>query len=605
MIDQISKMIKVLDASTIKGLLGIFCLMTLSAILEMAGIGMFIPVFNLLVDPENIIKVDFISGHLNIENDLSPNSLILLLSLALFIFFAVKNIILGFIIYYQNHFVFNKFAEYSCRLMGAYLTRPYVFHLHRNTAELTRNLTTLVGKLFTKGILPLLQFVMEFLTAIGILSVMLMVNPIATIGAAILLGSAIGIFYLIVRRRIAEWGSHIIECDMQILLWINQSLGSIKETILSGRQNYFEKSFADPNYQRARYATLLNTTPNFPRLFIEVIVMAGILILIFSMVYIQGKSINATLPILGLFGVAAMRLMPAFSRMVTSMTAIKENTAALDVIYQDIKEYSERLQRPAVDQMDDSKTKKIEFKNSLRLENLSYQYPQSEGNALSNVSLTVPKGASVAIVGRSGAGKTTLVDLILGLLTPSSGKILIDDQEIFVQLPSWQKRIGYIPQEIYLIDDSLQRNIALGLTDQEIDSNKMNDAVQLAQLGGVIEDLPDGLNTLIGERGTRLSGGQKQRVGIARAVYHNPDVLVLDEATSALDSETEKEISDALTTFGDDKTVIIIAHRLSTVRHCDIVILLDQGQVKKIGGFEELIENDEDFARMVQLGALT
>jgi len=602
MISQLLKLYSILDQSTKRGLVGLFVMMAFAVLSEMIGISLFIPLLNLLVD-NNETQVIPLIGNLIDKFSMIKNPIIFV-SIVLIIFFIVKNLLLGLFIYYQNRFIYRTVAIYSCNLLEMYLTRPYAFHLHRNTADLTRNLTGLVGSMFSKTMLPVLQLVLEILTALGILTVMLLAQPLATITIAVILSLSVSLFYYIVSDKVHIWGRRVAETDAKLILWINQSMGSVKDIIISGRHKYFRDSFSRPCFEGARYQTLTNTIPSLPRLFIEVVVIGSVLVTILILLVILNEPVEAILPTLGLFGVAAMRIMPAFGKIVSNLTLIKENTVAIEILYDDFRYLTHQSEADLNTMGESPAVEEITFKDVLRLENVSYRYPKSDLVALSNVTVNLPQGISIAIVGRSGAGKTTLVDMMLGLFAPDMGKITADGEDIFGNISNWRRRIGYIPQDIYILDDTLRRNIALGVEDDDIDDAKIDMAVKLAQLERVVAQQPNGLDTVVGERGARLSGGQRQRIGIARALYENPEVLVMDEATSALDGETEKDISEALTTLAGDKTIVIIAHRLSTVRHCDLLILMDQGRVRATGSFDEMAAQEPEFFRMIEIASI-
>lgn len=601
MLDQLNKISSIIDRRTKLGMAGLFGLILIAAVLEMVGIGMFIPLLHVFSDPEKIAGIPVVGGLYHVWAGADPNRFIVVFSALLFGFFVAKNVFLGGVIYLQNGFVHRERARFARDLLRVYLARPYTFHLQRNTAELVRNVTLLSGRLFLKVIMPIVNTATDALTVAAVLVVLLLIDPGTTVAVVLLIGATIAVFYRVIRHRVREWGRRTVHHEGRILLWANQALGSIKETKLFGAAPFFVDAFATPNFAVARYQALSNTAGHLPRLFIEAVTMGGLLFLVVVLIGVQGRTVAEILPTLGVFGIAAMRLMPAFSKIVSNLTLLRENAAAIDIFHEELQNRAPEVQagdeatRPSV------AGSGFGFSRELRLERMSYRYPASEGLVLDQISLSIPCRKSVALVGRTGSGKTTLVDIILGLLEPTGGHVLVDGQDIFANLAAWQRRIGYIPQEIYLIDDTLRRNIAFGVADAEIDEEKLQTAIRTAQLEDVIDALPAGPETVIGEHGTRLSGGQRQRVGIARALYNDPEVLVMDEATSALDSETESHINRAIDGLSGAKTLIIIAHRLSTVRHCHRIVLLDRGRVVDTGTFDELAERNGDFSRMIEL----
>ncbi len=603
MIDQIRKIYSVLDRSTRFGLIWMFAMMLVAAILEMAGLSLFIPLLHILINPGEISDLPLVGGYVSGVSGADNSSFVVAFCLVLFAFFVLKSIVLGLIVYAQQRFVLQKRAIFAQRLMHQYLSRPYVFHLQRNSADLVNNLIAQTMNLFVKGLTPLLQLAMDAIISAGIVAVLLLANPQAALIMGGVMGVASSIFYSSVGNRVKAWGELVVFYNGQILLWANQALGSIKETKLLGAERFFAEAFGRPNFAQGLILSKVMTLSHVPRLFLEVIAMGGMLMLVVTLVVVNQQDVKSVLPALGLFGVAAMRLLPTFSKVVTNLNTLRGNIAAVNIIYQD---FSEHLVRDESEpDTGEASAADIPFAHELHLQDISFHYPDMKTPALSGINLTIAKGQSVAFVGRSGAGKTSLVDIILGLLSPSAGNLLVDGQDILSNLPSWQRRIGYIPQEIYLTDDTLRRNIALGLSDQDIDDDKIKEALQLAQLNDVIRDLPDGLDTVVGERGARLSGGQRQRIGIARALYNDPEILVMDEATSALDGETERQISSAINDLSGQKTIIIIAHRLSTVRHCDTIVLLDKGLIVETGTFADLAAHNVDFNRMVEMSEIS
>ena len=405
-------------------------------------------------------------------------------------------------------------------------------------------------------------------------------EPMATILSALLLGTSVTIFFKLFRKKISTLGEIRQQASGQMIKWINQGLGANKEVKVSGKEQFFIKSFAEQSQLYAntrRFNQLLNEVP---RMFIETIVVTTILIIMLFII-LRGGDITTLLSTMGLFAMAAFRLMPSINRMVGAVTSIKYNYPALDVIYEDllVNEENELLVNKNINLNKQQNVIKRTFHQGIKLENVFYRYPNQLEYNIYDVSLEIPVGKSVAFVGPSGAGKTTIVDIILGLLNPEKGRVLVDGKELKEQLTLWQKKIGYIPQSIYLSDDSIRHNVAFGMDDKEIDDDAVWRALRDAEMKEFIEKMPEGLDTFVGERGVRLSGGQQQRIGIARALYHNPEILFLDEATSALDTDTEKEIMKAIDGLKGEKTLIIIAHRLSTIENCDMVFQMQNGKI--------------------------
>ncbi len=589
------------DRRTRIGLAWLGVAMLVGMAFEMASIGIFLPLFQLLLDPERTAALPIFSWlNANLAGG-DPKLLTVLFTAALFGLFVVKMVVLAVITYVHNRFVFARQAEFARAMLAAYLVRPYLFHLEKNTAELIRNITTLSTRLFVRGWLPLLQIATEALTVAGVMIILLLVDAPSTLAVSAVLGAGVAIFYGVLRRPLQRWGERTVRLDGDMLQALHQALGAIKAIKLGGLQKFFSSAFARTVDERARIMALAGTMPYLPRLFIETLAVGGLLVLIAIIVMIQNRDIASVLPTLGIFAVAVARLMPSFSRVISNLGMFRENTSGIAILYADI-ESGEKLAAIAASIAEaNDEANAPGHVQTVRLDRVSFTYPGASEPALVDIDLEIPHGASVALVGRSGAGKTTLADVILGLLAPTSGRLLLDGRDAHEDLPSWQRRIGYVPQDIYLVDDTFRRNVALGIPDRRISEEQLRRALTEAHLDDVVAGLPLGLDTVVGERGARLSGGQRQRVGIARALYHDPDVLVFDEATSALDNETEQTIIESLGALAGAKTMIVIAHRLSTVRHCDRLVFLNKGRILDQGTFDELVARNPDFRRMAAL----
>jgi ATP-binding cassette subfamily C protein len=411
-----------------------------------------------------------------------------------------------------------------------------------------------------------------------------------------------GIFYKSVSGYLKILGQQVQSSVKFAGQAVLEGFGSIKEVKLFGREEFFPNRYYFNMMENARANWRSSTINTTPRLFLEVIAV-GSVVLIIIFIQAQGeRDIKTILPTLSLFAVATVRLIPSLSQIVANLQLIRFESPAVDVIYKDMKLLNQ------VDSVESSSIQSLQqpliFKKVIKVCDLRYVYPNSDVRVLHGVSLEIHKGQAVAFVGSSGASKTTLANLILGLLKPSEGYIYTDDQDIFQHLQAWQRNIGYVPQSIYLLDATIRNNVAFGLEKKEIDDSKVCKAIQIAQLEMFIKDLPEGLDTVIGENGIRLSGGQRQRLGIARALYHEPEILVLDEATSSLDGETEKAVNRSIELLSGQKTLIIIAHRLSTIQSCDRIYFMKKGTIVDSGTFLELVRNNNDFKRMAESGKL-
>jgi ABC-type multidrug transport system fused ATPase/permease subunit len=545
-------------------------LMSLGMALETLGIGLVIPAIAVLTQSDPASKYPALQPVLNALGNPDKQALVVGGMLLLAGVYFVKVSFMAFLGWQQARFAFGVQANISHRLFSSYLRQPYTFHLQRNSAQLTRNVVNEVNLLTFTCILPAMSMLTEVLVMLGLCVLLLVFEPLGAVIVLSVLGVAAGGFHYFTRRRITRWGEarqHHEGLRMQHLL---QGLGGVKDVKLLGRETEFLELFRLQNAKSAQMGQLQTTLQLLPRLWLEFLAVCGLAILVIS-VLAQGRPLEAVLPALGLFAAAAFRLMPSVTRVISAAQSLRYGLPVVNTLF-------EELQLGSQEQEQRSRSAST-FHTALELDNVSYTYPGSMEPALREFSLMVQRGESVGFVGSSGAGKSTLVDVILGLLPASEGEVKVDGRNIQHALRDWQDQIGYVPQIIYLTDDTVMRNVAFGLPDEQIDKTAVWRAIRTAQLEDFVHSLADGLETVVGERGVRLSGGQRQRIGIARALYHDPAVLVLDEATSALDTDTELGVMQSVRALQGDKTIIIIAHRLSTVEHCKRLYRLEQSRL--------------------------
>jgi len=533
--------------------------------------------------------------------DMDKRQIIYLLSAMFLGLIFFKNGFILLVTYLIARFTLNNQAHFQQRMFRMYAQRPYSFHLKRNTATLTRDLGNSIGTSF-EGLRLTMVLLMDILLSVGAFSVLLAVEPKASLIfslALIVLGFAVFRFIAPLLQRLGERSYNI---EANIIKSINQTFGAIKEIKVLNNQSYFSRAFALDANEFASINILAVTAKQIPRLFIEVFVVAGFLSFFILLFEVRGNT-EGIVATVGLFGMAAIRLMPSINRILSGMTEIKQRTALVTSIYADYKNGLNDL----ISAESSTDVIAMPFDRDIWLRDLYYNYEGEAGEqpVLAGINIKIVKGETIGIVGPSGAGKTTLVNIILGLLQPVEGEILVDGLNVLTNPRGWQKRLGYVPQHIYLIDDTVKRNIAFGIDAAAIDDTRLNFVISMSNLERVVSELPQGLETVLGEQGIRLSGGQRQRVGIARALYLDPGVIVFDEATSALDSEAEHEISQAIQGLAQEKTLIIIAHRLSTVRMCKKLIFLNRGRVSDMGTFDELMGRNAHFQRMVHLNGIS
>ncbi|TVR16961.1 MAG: ABC transporter ATP-binding protein [Balneolaceae bacterium] len=573
----------------------LFVMMVVASLFELIGISL-IPAFVIsIAEPERILSIHILGDFLRDMGIDTTQRLALTGAIALITVYLLKNTYLTYYKYLKQKFVLNKRLYLQNRLFKAYMTAPYTFYLNKNSAELLRNVNGEIGKIITGTVLPFLEISLNTITFIFIIGALLYLEPVITIVTVVMMGGGGYIFLSITQKKTEDSGriSRLASGDMNRM--ILQGLGGFKEARVLNRESLFLKQynkFAKKGIGAAIYQTVVKS---LPKPIIETLLITGILVVTLIMIF-EGRSFNQIIPTLTLFGVAAVKLMPIFNTFVQQVTSIRYSADAVFTVSGDL-EYLEKI--TASEEKENLKAvERVNLQKEIVLDNVSYRYPGADSFAVKNINLTIPKGDAVAFVGASGAGKTTLVDLILGLLEPESGRILADSTDISENLRGWMKNIGYIQQSNYLFDERIFRNIAFGIPDDEVDEEKLRNAIEAAQLGDLIKRLPIGLKTRVGERGVRLSGGQRQRVTIARALYNNPQILVMDEATSALDNITEKFVIEAIERLRGDRTIIMIAHRLTTVKNCDIIYMMEEGEIVAKGTYNELMENSQQFRKM-------
>lgn len=544
-------------------------LMLIGTVLETLGVGLVIPVLALMTRGDVVARYPALAPWLDRLGNPSHDRLVIVGMLLLVGVSTVRALFLANLAWWQARFAYGLQADLSQRLFAGYLRQPYTFHLQRNSSQLTRNAIGQADELRAVVQAGLLLG-SEVLALLGILSLLFAVEPIGTLLVVSALGLSTWAFHLLTQDRILQWGVARQFHEVMRLQHLQQGLGGAKDVKLLGREIDFLDQYALHNTGNANVGQRQSVMQALPRLWLELLAVTGLAVLVFVMIG-QGEPVEALLPTLGLFAAAAFRLMPSVTRVINATQGMRFSLPVIDSLYEEFRILE--ANRPA------QPGAPLPFSDALVLDRIVYRYPASESQALRGVSLTIPRGASIGFVGTTGSGKSTLVDVILGLLTPDSGAVHVDGIDIQTHLRGWQDQIGYVPQSVFLTDDTLRRNVAFGLPADQIDDAAVWRAIRAAELEEYVRDLPQGLDTAVGERGIRLSGGERQRIGIARALYHDPPVLVLDEATSALDTVTESRVMGAVRALQGEKTVLIVAHRMSTVEHCDRLFRLSHGMV--------------------------
>ncbi|MBJ7422587.1 MAG: ABC transporter ATP-binding protein [Ilumatobacteraceae bacterium] len=544
--------------------------------LETISLGIVVPIIGILTQDDYQQKYPFI---VDIFGNLSREELISAVMVAMVLIYVVRSLFLFWSLWIQKGFSASVSGRLSQSLFSIYLRQPYMFHLQRNSSTLMRNAKNATS-VVTCGVDPFLVLLTDGLVAIAMFALLIAVEPVGTLAVLLVFGLSTFIFQRTTRRRIDNWGYQVDYHETKILQHLQEGFGGAKDVKVLGRENEFLSQHEKHLGESIRINRIYNVILTLPRSFMEIITIVGLCLLVVSMV-VRGRELADIVPILGLFAAAAFRVMPSINRLLMATQTLIFNRSIIASVYKDF----------LLDSPDSTSTGSgTKFAAQLELTDVSFKYPTAATASLQNVSLVVQRGEAVGFVGPSGAGKSTLVDVILGLFAPTSGVVKVDGQDVQQNLRNWQNQIGYVPQAIYLTDDTLRRNVAFGLNDENIDDNLVRNAIRLAQLEEFVATLPEKLETVVGERGVRLSGGQRQRIGIARALYHNPSVLVLDEATSSLDTPTEHGVMQAVQALQGSKTVLIVAHRLSTVEYCDRLYKIENARITEEGTFHEVVQ---------------
>jgi len=539
--------------------------------LEAFGLGILIPGLSILLDPEMVEKSQFLS----LLKDLTPDSykeyFVILFLIGICILYFVKTVFLVVLSLKQNRFLNNITTSVNNNLFSTYLNQPYSFHLVRNSSELIKNLQV-ESSLFHSFISSLITIFTEFCFVLSIVLTIIYIEPLGAI--------SIGLFYIILslifdnitRSRLNFWGILRQELDINLSKFAHEGLGAIKDLIILGKESYYINKYSSNNFLKSRIQANQGALTQFPRHFLEFMSIIGLIGFIIVQMLIK-TDVKEMFTILGVFVAATFRIIPSINKIISASQVIKFNMPSVDIVFNEIKNFrnSKKINNNDINHY---------FQSVIEFKSVSFGYNKT--NILNNISFKIKKGETIGIIGESGAGKSTLVDLLIGLHKPSSGKILIDDIEISELGQKWKNTIGYVSQNIYLIDDSIENNIALGVEQDQIDKSRIDQILIQVQLKKLVDSLELGKLTKVGDRGIQLSGGQKQRIGLARALYNKAEILILDEATSALDIETETRIMKTILNFKRIKTIIIVTHRLSTLKRVDSIFKLENKKLNKI-----------------------
>lgn len=598
MIDVCRKLFALLSGRERKRFVVLAVLMVFVALAEIFGLSSLLILLKVLAEPDKIADNQALSSAYETLGFKTVFGFQIFLSVAAFILILAAQLIKTGGTYALIRFAVWRGYSISSQLLAAYLHRPYTSFINGNSADINRAVLNEVDALVNLVLTPGLRMLSGSILAIGIFIFLLLLDPVITLMAVSMIGGGYALLYIGLRNKLQRLGEQARSGNKARFRLVQEATGGFKEMKLLGLEGTYIRRFTQAAATFADAVALSQILREAPRFIMEALVFAVLLSAVLVMLFQNGGDISAAVPVLGTFGFSVLKLLPALQQIYYGLASIRNGKPYLEAIYRDSKDLEG--ERPE-NLINADTAPPLSLSHLLDIRNVSYTYPNHDRTALKDLSLSIPAQSTVGVVGGSGAGKTTLVDLILGLLIPQSGEIVVDGTQVVEDnLRSWRRSIGYVPQSIFLADSTVAENIAFGIPQEDIDMTAVERAAQLAALHDfVMAELPDGYQTHVGERGVRLSGGQRQRIGIARALYHDPELLVLDEATSALDNLTEQAVMDAIHNIGHEKTIILIAHRLSTVADCDRIFLLDKGQVVSEGTYDELMENSGAFRRMV------
>lgn len=579
-----------------RGLL-LFGMIIMQALLDVLGVASIMPFMAVLANPDSVetnvaLKNVYVAAsYFGVS---TRENFLFALGIFVFVLLIVSQAFKALTTYAQVRYVLMREYSIGKRLVEGYLHQPYSWFLNRHSADLGKAILSEVSAVITHGVMPVMSLIAQGAVTIALIVLLIVVNPELALIIGLTLTAAYGLIFKATSGFLASIGSQRVKANQDRFTAVSEAFGASKEVKVGGLENFYIERFAKPAQTYARHQATSQVIGQLPRFALEAIAFGGMLLVMLFLMSQRGNLVDA-LPIFALYAFAGYRLMPALQQVYVALTQLRFAAPAINALHEDLVS----LQSTNLKTNNASPTS-ITLSQAISLKNITYYYPNAVTPALKNISLSIAAKSKVALVGTTGSGKTTLVDLILCLLEPQEGVLAIDGQPITGQYKrAWQNAIGYVPQQIYLIDDSITANIAFGIQADQIDEAAIKSAAKIANLHTfVTNELPQGYDTIIGERGIRLSGGQRQRIGIARALYHSPDVLIMDEATSALDNLTEQAVMEAVRNLERKITIILIAHRLSTVKECDQIFLLEKGQLKKKGKFEELKLTDEHFRAM-------
>lgn len=599
----VKKLFALMDGNEKRRFYLLLPVVTVMALFQVIGIASVMPFLALVADPDIIqsdARLRWVYDTLGFQ---STQAFLTFAGIGALVLLVISNALAALTEYLQLRFSWSLNHTLSVRILREYLAKPYVFFLNHNTSALATNILAEVRQTVRGFVLALVQLLSRTVVTLFILALLVAINPMLALMTFGFLGLAYGGVFLLVRRMMADAGRKRSLSDKARFKTATEALAGIKDIKILGNERTFLRRYEHYSRTYERYMARQQVVSLMPRYAFETIAFGGMLVVVL-VVMLRGNGLQAVLPTLGVYAFATLRLLPALQSLFTSLTSLRFSVPSIDVLYEDLDPEKGRMQDEELGSA--TPVQPLPFTDRIVLRDITFGYPNTERPVFDGFSLELKANSTVGIVGSTGSGKTTLIDILLGLLAPRSGQLEVDDVPVDDDnVRSWQRNLGYVPQQIYLSDDTIAANIAFGIRAKDIDRAAVERAATMASVHDfIVSELPLGYDTVVGERGVRLSGGQRQRLGIARALYHDPAVLVFDEATSALDGVTEESIFQAVSALGKSKTIVMIAHRITTVRDCDVIYLLEKGRVVASGTFEHLLETSATFRAMAKAGTV-
>lgn len=570
----------------------------LTAMLQVVGVASILPFLSLLAQPQLVFDNHWINFVYRLVGFSSSQIFLIFLGFVVFGLMVASNVLEAGTVALSQRFIWGTNHKLSTRLLKAYLARPYVTFLRRNSADLGKNILMEVQN-FTNGILsPLIDLIVAGTSTLFVISLLIFLDPVLAVLVSIILGGAYGVTFMVIRKRLRNIGKKRLAANTMRFKTVNEALGGVKDVKVFGKEAHFVERFSFPSLSYTGLNATSQILKVIPQYILETVAFGGILLIVLYLMAVK-DDVRQIIPVVGLYAFAGYRLMPSLRQIFAAISQMRFHQVVVQSLFQDLQTSTES---PVQETERYSRLQTLCFERSIQLSNVTFSYPGTTEPVIRDVDLTIQRNQVIGFVGPTGAGKTTLVDILLGLVTPQTGFLIVDGVRLTPDnIRIWQTMLGYVPQHIYLLDDTITRNIAFGVPPLEIDKLAVERAARIANLHEfIVNDLPAGYETSIGERGVRLSGGQRQRIGIARALYHDPDILIMDEATSSLDGITEDSVMKAIDNIVKTKTLIMIAHRLTTVRDCDIIYLVEDGRIVAEGGYLELMKTNPMFKSMAQ-----